>query len=204
MGHYRTRVEADFILRHLPAAAQSVLDVGGGAGRLGSVLHAQGHRVTVLDKNSQALELAKEKGLANAVVCNILDFDGSGFDAVVCMEVLEYFKDCAPVIAKCASFARPGGVFVFCIINSGSWRFKLQQLQKNHSGAQAYSQPEVARILSQHGFEILEQRGFQWCLARTGSDSPMVTVSAVIEKTLGLNRWLAQSPWLLYACRKIK
>lgn len=202
MGRYRTRVETDFILRQL-APAQRVLDVGGGAGRLGAVLQARGHQVTVLDKNPQALALAREKNLAQVVVGDILDFNGTGFDAVVCMEVLEYFKNCGPVIAKCAGFTRPGGQFIFCIINSGSWRFKLQQLRQDHSDATGFARREVEAQLRQNNFEIVARRGFQWTLARTGSDSPLVSMSSAVERVLGLGGWLNQSPWLLYACRKI-
>ncbi len=202
MGRYRTQVELEFIQRHLPSAPLRVLDVGGGSGRIGSVLQTRGQQVTVVDKNPQALALAQGKGLAEVVTCDILEYSGRDYDAVVCMEVLEYFSDCGPVLAKCAGFVKPGGVFIFCIINSQSWRFKMQQMRKNHSNASGFSRAEVSGHLRKNGFQILEERGFQWCLARTGSDSPMVTVSAIIEKSLGLNRWLAQSPWLLYACRK--
>lgn len=202
MGRYRTQVELDFIQRHLPSSSLRVLDVGGGSGRIGSVLQARGQRVTVIDKNPQALTLAKAKGLEEVVTCDILEYTGGNYDAVVCMEVMEYFSECGPLITKCAGFVKPAGVFVFCIINSQSWRFKMQQLRKNHSNASGFSRAEVTGQLQKNGFEVLEERGFQWCLARTGSDSRMVSVSAVIEKSLGLNRWLSQSPWLLYACQK--
>ena len=134
----------------------------------------------------------------------MLEYDGRDFDVVVAMEMIEYFEDCGPVIAKCAEFTKPGGVFMFCVINAGSWRFQMQKFKASDYRAHAFAPAAVARALQTSGFEILERRGFQWCLAPTGSDSRLVTLSAGIEKTLGLHRWLAQSPWLLYACRKIK
>ena len=204
MGRYRTRVELEFIQQHLPPPPQRVLDVGGGSGRFSNILQAQGHQITIVDKNPQALALARGKGLAAVVTSDILEYDGRDFEAVVCMEVLEYFEDCAPVIARCAGFLKPGGVFIFCIINSQSWRFRLQRWQKNDYQAAGFSPAEVKGHLQKNGFELMAMRGFQWCLARTGSDSRLVSLSAVVEKSLGLNRWLSQSPWLLYACRKIR
>ena len=78
----------------------------------------------------------------------------------------------------------------------------MQRWRHKTSYAAGFSRAQLAGALRHSGFEILEERGFQWSLARTGSNSRLVTVSAVLEKALGLNRWLAQSPWLLYACRK--
>ena len=204
MGRYRTRVECDFMRRHLGPPPQRVLDVGGGSGRLGGFLKSLGHRVTVVDSNPLAIAMAATKGLEQAVVCDVLEYDGRDFDVVVCMEVIEYFADCGPVIAKCGQFTRPGGLFLFCIINAQSWRFQLQKLKPSDYRARAFSLATMAQATQAAGFEILERRGFQWCLAPTGSDSRMVTVSNAIEAGLGLHRWHAQSPWLLYACRKIK
>lgn len=204
MGRYRTQVECDFMRGHLGVAPQRILDVGGGSGRLGQFFKDLGHRVTVVDRNPLAIEMAAAKGLEGAVVCDVLAYDGRDFDVTVCMEVIEYFPQCAPVIAKCAEFTKPGGIFLFCIINAQSWRFQLQRLKNNEHKANAFSLAEVEAATSAAGFEIIERRGFQWCLAPTGSDSRMVTVSVAFERWFGLQRWHSQSPWLLYACRKVR
>jgi hypothetical protein len=62
---------------------------------------------------------------------------------------------------------------------------------------------EIERCLASYRFEVTGRKGFQWSLAQTGSDSRIVDASIWIEKGLGLQNWLSQSPWLLYACRKI-
>ena len=79
MGRYRTQVELEFLFRHLPAARSRVLDVGGGSGRLGAVMSARGHEVTLLDKNPQALALAAGKGLARTVQADFRDFAEKDF-----------------------------------------------------------------------------------------------------------------------------
>ena len=202
VGRYRTRIEADFLLRQVGDLPQRVLDMGGGSGRLGGLLVARGHQVTLIDKDPGAVALARKNGIQRAVVCDLADFPEGGFDCAVCMEVMEYFQDCAPVLARAAQSLKAGGVFVFCFINSKSWRFRLRGLKNGAYTAHAFAPEEIGRSLKAHGFEIAERRGFQWSLAATGSDSLLVDFSALIEKRLGLQHWLAQSPWLLYACKK--
>ena len=204
MGRYRTQMECDFMQRHLGAPAQRVLDVGGGSGRLGKFIKSLGHRVTVVDCNPLAIAMAETCGLEGAVVCDVMAYDGRDFDVTVCMEVIEYFEDCAPIIAKCSEFTKPGGLFLFCVINANSWRFQLGKFRQCDHPGRAFALSAVAQALRAAGLELLERRGFQWCLAPTSSDSRLVTFSAAIENFLGLHRWQAQSPWLLYACRKIK
>jgi 2-polyprenyl-3-methyl-5-hydroxy-6-metoxy-1,4-benzoquinol methylase len=203
MGRYRTRLEWEFMARHLGRPPLRVLDVGGGSGRLGTLLHSLGHKVTVVDHNHAAVQMARAKGFERAEVCDLLQFDGRHFDVVTCMEVIEYFKDCAPVLAKCAEFLQPGGIFLFCVINARSWRFRLRHLKRSDCPASAFSPVEVERACAAAGLEIVERRGFQWCLAPASSDSRLVSISAAVEKWFGLNRWHSQSPWLLYAARRL-
>jgi SAM-dependent methyltransferase len=202
VGRYRTKIEADFLLRQIGDFPQRVLDMGGGSGRLGGMLAARGHQVTLIDKDPEAITLARKNGIQHAVVCDLADFGEAGFDCAICMEVMEYFEDCDPIIAKADQFLKAGGTLIFCIINSKSWRFRLRGLKNDGYTPHAFDREEIERSLKRHGFEIAERRGFQWSLASTGSDSLLVDLSALIEKSLGLQKWLAQSPWLLYACKK--
>lgn len=201
-GRYRTRIECEFMGHYIGPAPLTVLDVGGGSGRLGTFFHALGHEVTVMDHNPDAIEMAKNRGFAGAVVSDLMTYDGRNFDVVACMEVIEYFPDCAPVIKKCASFVRPGGTFFFCVINAGSWRYQMRHLKHSDFPANASSTAEVEQACAAADLEITARRGFQWSLAPTGSDSRIVTFSNKIEKWFGLHRWIGQSPWLLYAARR--
>jgi 2-polyprenyl-3-methyl-5-hydroxy-6-metoxy-1,4-benzoquinol methylase len=202
LGRYRTNMESDFLFGHLGEPPQRILDMGGGSGRFGGALAAQGHHVTLIDKNPQAVALAQERGVQRAIACDISDFQESGFDCVVCMEVIQYFEDCAPIIAKASQSLKTGGTFVFCVTNSRSWRFRLRALKGGQFKVNAYTIKEIEQCLEGHDFEIAERKGFHWSVAQTGSDSFLVDVSALIEKSLGLQKWLSQSPWLLYACKK--
>jgi 2-polyprenyl-3-methyl-5-hydroxy-6-metoxy-1,4-benzoquinol methylase len=203
IGRYRTKIESDFLFRHLDRPAQRILDMGGGSGRFAGALTARGHQVTLVDKNPHGVALAREKGIHHAIACDISDFHESGFDCVVCMEVIQYFEKCDPVISQASRSLKTGGIFVFCLTNSQSWRFRLHGLKNGRPGVNAYTMEEIERCLKSHNFEVVGRKGFQWSLAQTGSDSLLVDISALIEKGLGLQNWLSQSPWLLYACRKV-
>ena len=203
IGRYRTKVESDFLFDYLGQSPQRILDLGGGSGRFGGVLSSHGHHVTLIDKNPQAVALAKERGVQRAIACDISDFCESGFDSVVCMEVLQYFEECGTIVSKAAQCLKTGGTFVFCATNSQSWRFRLRSLKNDSSKINAFTMHEIERCLKSHQFEVVGCKGFQWSLAQTGSDSFLVDASVLLEKSLGLQKWLSQSPWLLYACRKI-
>jgi len=202
IGKYRTDVESRFLFDHIGPAPQRILDLGGGSGRFGGELAFRGHDVTLIDKNPQAVALAQRRGVQRAMVCDISDFDEAGFDGVVCMEVIEYFEKCDTVFSKAAQSLKAGGTFVFCATNSQSWRFRLRSLKANTGNVHAFRIDEIERSLAAHSFKVLGRKGFQWSLAQTGSDSRILNATAWIEKGLGLQNWLSQSPWLLYACRK--
>ena len=203
IGRYRTGIETRFLLDHIGKPPQRILDLGGGSGRFGSELAARGHHVTLIDKNPQAVAMAKKRGVQRAIACDISEFHESNFDSVVCMEVLEYFEKCDTIFAKAAESLKPGGMFIFCFTNSQSWRYRLRSMKSRKTTAHAFTLKEVGSSLKSHQFEMLECKGFQWSLAQTGSDSLLVAASIWVEKGLGLQNWLSQSPWLLYACRKV-
>jgi len=203
IGRYRTQVESDFLFSHLDKSPQRILDLGGGSGRFAALLAAQGHHVTLIDRNAEAVAIARQRGVHRTIASDISDFHESGFDSVVCMEVLQYFEKCATIVSKANQSLKTGGTFVFCATNSQSWRFRLRSLKNEPSTVNAFTIQEIELCLESHRFAVLGRKGFQWSLAQTGSDSFLVDASILIEKGLRLQNWLSQSPWLLYACRKI-
>ena len=202
IGRYRTDVESRFLFDHIGPDPQRILDMGGGSGRFGGELAFRGHDVTLIDMNPHAIALAQQRGIQRTRVCDICDFDEAGFDGVVCMEVVEYFEKCDTVFSKAAQSLKTGGTFVFCVTNSQSWRFRLRKLKANTGNVHAFSIDEIERSLAAHSFKTVERKGFQWSLAQTGSDSRILNATAWLERGLGLQNWLSQSPWLLYACLK--
>ena len=78
----------------------------------------------------------------------------------------------------------------------------MRKLKHSDFPANASTPVEIRQAANTAGLELIEQKGFMWSLAPTGSDSRLVTISKSVEKWLGLHRWRNQSPWLLYAARR--
>lgn len=104
-----------------------VLDVGGGDGGDSVPLAAQGHDVTILDKSEALLARATERTrgrlagrlrvvradldeLAGREPLTALSDVGSGYDVVLCHNVLQYRADVAGTVDTLVRVVRPGGV----------------------------------------------------------------------------------------------
>jgi S-adenosylmethionine-dependent methyltransferase len=114
------------VLDRLPAAAATwnVLDVGGANGADSLPLLASGHRVTILDGSAvllaEAVAAADRDGLDRGrlrVECVDLDDPrpfpvpdhATGWDLVLCHNVLHYRADPAELVARLVGATRPGG-----------------------------------------------------------------------------------------------
>lgn len=112
-------------LDRLPGPCR-VLDAGGGDGADSIPLAAAGHRVTILDQSApllaRAAEAADAAGATERVETVQADLGrlaasgrlgpgvGSGFDLVLCHNVLHYLADPSGAIRLLVGAARPGGV----------------------------------------------------------------------------------------------
>jgi S-adenosylmethionine-dependent methyltransferase len=125
----RRSVSASFLLELLTAqlagldptgAPLDVVDLGGGTGGLATVLAGQGHRVTVIDPNPDALASLErrtaEAGLTGRIVgrqgdaADLVDVVGERTsDVVVCHRVLEVVETPADALAAMAAVLRPAG-----------------------------------------------------------------------------------------------
>lgn len=102
------------------AAEQIVIDVGGGTGGFAVRAAEEGHHVTVIDPNPDALAAlarrATERGVADRVTAHQGDLaslaelvpDGS-VDLVLCHEVLGLVDDHAAALSRIRQVLRPGG-----------------------------------------------------------------------------------------------
>lgn len=95
-----------------------VLDVGGGTGGFAVPLAVQGHRVTVVDPNPDALASLQRRVHEAGVTVTAFQGDAAGLldvvaaesaDLVLCHGVLEHVDAVAPAIAALAQVLRPGG-----------------------------------------------------------------------------------------------
>ena len=132
-GVYKTRVQYEFVRAHFPPAPARVLDIAGGSGRFALPLLRDGYDVTVNDINPPSLRLLQKRCAdlpVRLLPGDFLQVDVPGhFDAALAMECLEKLP-IEQALSRVRDLLKPGGVFVFSGLNSGSWRFSAHSLRK--------------------------------------------------------------------------
>jgi len=136
-----------FISERFPLADRNVLDVGCGAGILSESMAASGARVTAIDIAPRVLDVARLHLLESmleveyrlATIEQVADEEGSAFDAVTCLEMLEHVPDPASVIQCISKVLKPGGHVFLSTLNRTPRAFLLGILGAEH----------IARILPQ-------------------------------------------------------
>jgi 2-polyprenyl-6-hydroxyphenyl methylase/3-demethylubiquinone-9 3-methyltransferase len=115
-----------------PLRDLSILDVGCGGGLIAEPLCRLGARVTAIDPGARNIEIARShaepQGLAidyRVATVEALEAQGEGFDAVVCLEVVEHVPDVGAFVASCARLVRPGGLLVLSTINRTAKAYAL-------------------------------------------------------------------------------
>lgn len=110
--------------RQIDWAGREVLDLGCAGGFMAEALDDRGARVTGIDPAAEAIAAARAhaaqtgRSIAYDIgVGETLPYGDAGFDAVVCVDVLEHVADLDRVLAEVARVLRPGGLFLFDTIN---------------------------------------------------------------------------------------
>jgi SAM-dependent methyltransferase len=115
----------DMVLKLLGAPPARVLDLGCGTGRLSARLGEAGFQVDGIDVETRAVELGR-RILAERGVTGVTLYDGDvfdpthpvaagGYDAVVCVEVLEHVDQWRELMHRGASLLRPGGLLLITV-----------------------------------------------------------------------------------------
>lgn len=112
-----------------PLAGKRVLDVGCGGGLLAEALAHRGAQVVGIDTSSEAIRAAKLHALEQGIESVTYQVAGieayraarepgaSGFDAVVCMELLEHVPEPDRLVTECAELVEPGGHLCLSTLN---------------------------------------------------------------------------------------
>jgi len=98
----------------LQLASGKVLDVGCGAGSHSlSLQNDRNLDVTSIDISAKAIETCKLRGVKNAKVQNILDFEGEKFDTIILLMngvgIFGKLENCNTFLSKLKSLLNPGG-----------------------------------------------------------------------------------------------
>jgi len=99
-----------------------VLDLGCGGGFMAEALARRGAIVDAVDPAAAAIAIAKQHARDLGIEYRVgtgehLPFPDAGFDAVICVDVLEHVADLDRVLAEIHRVLKPGGQFFFDTIN---------------------------------------------------------------------------------------
>lgn len=158
--------------RFAAAGARTVLDVGGGNGRLARLLPALTIRCLLIDLSPAMLELAP-RPCARADG-NRLPVADASVDAVAALYTLYHYADPVAAISEARRVLRPGGMFAACAANRDSHP-ELAHLVPGWGDGSTFDGEEapaiVAKAFSDPDDQVQEDR---W-------DGPLVTLSSVSD-----------------------
>jgi 2-polyprenyl-6-hydroxyphenyl methylase/3-demethylubiquinone-9 3-methyltransferase len=110
--------------RHIEWQDKDVLDLGCAGGFMAEAMAKRGANVTGIDPAAKAIDAARRHAKSTDLsigydvgVGEALPYSTAGFDAVVCVDVLEHVADLNKVLSEVARVLRPGGMFMFDTIN---------------------------------------------------------------------------------------
>ena len=209
IGFYKFRRQFGFIVNEGYSKFENILDIAGGSGRFALPLRSYSDNITVVDINSTATEILKQRD--NKIEIINADFNqleiNKLFSLVVCIEGLGYFSDWDDFFSKINSLLTEDGRFIFTVVNPLSWRYFIRKLKhikrkSTYYTDSRYTLPDLKALLLKHNFELVSIEGMYWIPLPVTSDSKLVLVFEFIEKVFRLRKWVSQSPWLLLSVKK--
>jgi 2-polyprenyl-3-methyl-5-hydroxy-6-metoxy-1,4-benzoquinol methylase len=161
----RSRQRADVALGLLGTRRGRLLDVGCGRGVVAAAFRSAGFDVTGIDVSPTAVEKTMSRGVDASVVDITRDSLPSGFDVVVCFEVLEHLLDPLSALRKLASSTKDDGVLVVSLPNEFHLWCRLNVLfGRPHFAAhdfphvRLFDRRAIARLFSDAGLRVLDER----------------------------------------------
>lgn len=125
-----------------------VLDIGGADGSVARVLAARGARVTVVERDADALEALRAAGVevVGGDVEHLADeaLGVAAFDVVLLLDVLEHLVHPAELLARVARWLVPGGLVMISVPNVAHGAVRVSLLQGR------FPRPEVGLLDRTH------------------------------------------------------
>jgi 2-polyprenyl-3-methyl-5-hydroxy-6-metoxy-1,4-benzoquinol methylase len=171
------RRETDADVRFLPAVPHGrLLDVGCGSGDWLLAMSQRGWRVEGLDFDSNAVAVARSRGLKVATgALEAQQYNNSTFDAVTLSHVIEHVPDPVACLRECARVLKPGGRLVLLTPNADSLGHRI--FGDSWRGLEP---PRHLHVFSLHSM----QRALQLAGFKAISVLPFVVTSVVYESIL--------------------
>ncbi|HXF47862.1 MAG TPA: class I SAM-dependent methyltransferase [Verrucomicrobiae bacterium] len=96
---------------------KKILDVGAGRGLIARMLMEKGYEVSACDVSSDSVQLLRQQGLVGFVFDLEEDELEQKYDAIFCMEVLQYLRYPEKTVAKLKAALNPDGILVISVPN---------------------------------------------------------------------------------------
>jgi demethylmenaquinone methyltransferase/2-methoxy-6-polyprenyl-1,4-benzoquinol methylase len=141
-------------LADLPTAG-SLLDVGGGTGRVAQFMHEKVDRVVVVDLSFEMLQQAVRKGCLRTVNSHSerLPFPDHSFDRIIMVDALHHVCDQAETAAELWRVLKPGGKGVIEEPDLGHFGVKMVALAEKLALMRSHflSPDEIAALFENFG-----------------------------------------------------
>lgn len=146
-----------------------ILDIGCHTGTFGKILIQLGHQVTGIDKNEEALEIARKNGL-NVILGDIEDYKvlssiNKQFDVILLMDVLEHLLSPVEVLKRLHSLLKIDGCLIITGPNVGYWAVRKDLLLRRWHYSEAgildkthlhfYTASSWKKLIEDGGYKII-------------------------------------------------
>jgi len=168
---------------------QSILDLGIGTGLAAALFRAAGLRVLGMDVDPDMLAACRAKGFDDLVLHDLTvrpyPCDTASVDHAVCVGVMNFVADLAPVFAECARVLRDWGVFVFAVGERAEDEPAAMVVGAEHTGTgepvtmYRHSARQVVAWTAANGFTIVRSLTFAVSLDRARTSSQQITMYVV-------------------------
>lgn len=213
-GSWMLSIQEHALLRMLPDAACTVLDVGGGHGQTALPLNKSGRSVTIVGSSVECSERLRdyiESGSISFRTGNLIDlpFEDNSFDAVISFRLMSHCTEWRTLIAEMCRVANSTVIFDYPIWCSTNFLtpllFRVKRLiEGNTRRYRIFTTNELRREFSQHGFECADlhkQFFFPMGLHRAINSQRISALLERIPRMFGLTR-LFGSPVVICFTRR--
>lgn len=161
-GDFRNAALWQWLVPRIPPDAR-VLDAGAGTGYMARLLGRRGNPTVALEPDPTLADFAEQALAHEALEVSVVrDALGAGslarlgtFERILCLDVLGYVRDEAPLLGELATMLEPGGRL---LVSAPALPFLLGRRDVSLGVLRRYTPGRLRRVLTSAGFKVHELR----------------------------------------------